>query len=89
MFEQVFGFWGIFLSFPALYVASKIAGEWKLEDKVHTEAAVQARTSQSTPPTQTPIPANRTSMPAPSSTQTPIPTSQSQPPVSVRPTPAE
>ncbi len=32
MFEILFGFWGLFLSFPALYVASKIANEWKAED---------------------------------------------------------
>jgi predicted PurR-regulated permease PerM len=85
MFEQVFGFWGIFLSFPALYVTSKIAGEWKLEDKAHTEAAVQARTSQSIPPTQSQFPSTATPIPSPS-TQTPIPTSQPSPPVSVRPT---
>ncbi len=29
LFEQAFGFVGLFLSFPALYVASKIAHEWK------------------------------------------------------------
>ncbi len=33
MFETVFGFWGLFLSFPALYVASRIANEWKVEDR--------------------------------------------------------
>jgi predicted PurR-regulated permease PerM len=32
MFETLFGFYGIFLSFPALYVASRIANEWKAED---------------------------------------------------------
>lgn len=32
LFETVFGFWGLFLSFPALYVASRIANEWKLEE---------------------------------------------------------
>ncbi len=66
MFEQVFGFWGIFLSFPALYVTSKIAGEWKLEDKAHTEAAVQGRTSQSIPPTQSQPPMTATPIPSPS-----------------------
>jgi len=30
LFEQAFGFVGLFLSFPSLYVASKIANEWKL-----------------------------------------------------------
>jgi putative heme transporter len=29
LFEQVFGFLGLFLSFPALYVALKIGHEWK------------------------------------------------------------
>jgi predicted PurR-regulated permease PerM len=29
LFEQAFGFVGLFLSFPSLYVASRIAGEWK------------------------------------------------------------
>ncbi len=32
MFETIFGFWGLFLSFPALYVALRIANEWKEED---------------------------------------------------------
>jgi predicted PurR-regulated permease PerM len=32
LFETVFGFWGLFLSFPALYVASRIAGEWRAEE---------------------------------------------------------
>jgi putative permease len=32
LFETVFGFWGLFLSFPALYVASRIANEWKEEE---------------------------------------------------------
>jgi predicted PurR-regulated permease PerM len=38
MFETIFGFYGIFLSFPALYVASKIANEWREEDRVIVEA---------------------------------------------------
>jgi predicted PurR-regulated permease PerM len=29
LFEQAFGFIGLFLSFPSLYVASRIANEWK------------------------------------------------------------
>jgi predicted PurR-regulated permease PerM len=29
LFEQAFGFVGLFLSFPSLYVASRIADEWK------------------------------------------------------------
>lgn len=32
MFEVIFGFWGLFLSFPALYVASRIANEWREEE---------------------------------------------------------
>jgi predicted PurR-regulated permease PerM len=31
LFEQTFGFVGLFLSFPALYVASRIANEWREE----------------------------------------------------------
>jgi predicted PurR-regulated permease PerM len=31
-FEEVFGFVGLFLSFPALYVATRIHAEWKEED---------------------------------------------------------
>jgi len=33
MFETLFGFWGLFLSFPALYVASRIAHEWREEQR--------------------------------------------------------
>lgn len=32
MFETIFGFWGLFLSFPALYVASRIAHEWRQQE---------------------------------------------------------
>ena len=42
MFEIVFGFWGLFLSFPALYVASKIANEWKAEDSEIVGARVSS-----------------------------------------------
>jgi predicted PurR-regulated permease PerM len=31
MFETLFGIYGLFLSFPSLYVAAKIANEWKNE----------------------------------------------------------
>jgi predicted PurR-regulated permease PerM len=31
-FEEVFGFVGLFLSFPALYIATQIHREWKVED---------------------------------------------------------
>ena len=31
LFEQIFGFAGLFLSFPALYVAIRIANEWEKE----------------------------------------------------------
>ena len=33
MFEVILGFWGLFLSFPALYVASRIANEWPEEEE--------------------------------------------------------
>lgn len=36
LFEQVFGFVGLFLSFPALYVASRIANEWRTADAALT-----------------------------------------------------
>jgi len=50
MFETVFGFWGIFLSFPALYVGGRILHEWKQED-----AAFKLRGgSLSVPPPSTP-----------------------------------
>jgi predicted PurR-regulated permease PerM len=32
LFETLFGFYGLFLSFPALYVAGRIRHEWKGED---------------------------------------------------------
>jgi predicted PurR-regulated permease PerM len=38
MFETLFGFYGLFLSFPALYVASRIAHEWKEEEREIFEA---------------------------------------------------
>ncbi len=41
LFEQTFGFVGLFLSFPALYVASRIGREWREE----SEAAADARGS--------------------------------------------
>jgi predicted PurR-regulated permease PerM len=52
MFETVFGFWGLFLSFPALYVALRIANEWKAEDAATSGAA--ARSSTRPPPAPTP-----------------------------------
>ena len=50
LFETVFGFYGLFLSFPALYVASRIANEWKGTDAmrravVETPLAVEAKAS--------------------------------------------
>ncbi len=39
LFEQVFGFAGLFLSFPALYVASRIANEWRSEDEPEARTA--------------------------------------------------
>ncbi len=38
MFETIFGFYGLFLSFPALYVASRIAHEWRAEALAIAEA---------------------------------------------------
>jgi predicted PurR-regulated permease PerM len=52
MFETVFGFWGLFLSFPALYVALRIANEWKADDEATSGAA--ARSSTRPPPAPTP-----------------------------------
>jgi predicted PurR-regulated permease PerM len=31
MFETIFGFWGLFLSFPALYIAHRINHEFAAE----------------------------------------------------------
>jgi predicted PurR-regulated permease PerM len=48
LFEQAIGFVGLFLSFPALYVASRIADEWREERKtLEREVAV---VSVRTPP---------------------------------------
>ncbi|MFO0547657.1 MAG: AI-2E family transporter [Polyangiaceae bacterium] len=44
MFETVFGFWGLFLSFPALYVAGRIIHEWREEN-----ADIIARASRPPP----------------------------------------
>lgn len=42
LFETVFGFWGLFLSFPALYVASRIANEWRIEEvRLAEEARIE------------------------------------------------
>lgn len=38
LFEQVFGFAGLFMSFPALYVASRIVNEWQSEDDSDDES---------------------------------------------------
>jgi predicted PurR-regulated permease PerM len=38
MFETVFGFWGIFLSFPALYVGHRIVNEWAEERAAELES---------------------------------------------------
>ncbi len=95
MFEQVFGFWGIFLSFPALYVASKVAAEWKREDKEHTEVAL-ARSTGSVPPslsvlpTQTPLPASQAPMSASAATTSSVTsTPLSASPIADSPPPAE
>jgi predicted PurR-regulated permease PerM len=39
-FEETFGFVGLFLSFPALYIATRIHREWKTEDDAAKVAAV-------------------------------------------------
>ena len=69
LFETLFGFYGLFLSFPALYVASRIANEWKLADAgepvVVAAVAVAAPASASVPPAPASIPPP-TSRPPPS-----------------------
>jgi predicted PurR-regulated permease PerM len=52
LFEQAFGFVGLFLSFPALYVATRIRNEW-LEEPV-APAAVKPETRNVTPDTASP-----------------------------------
>jgi len=32
LFEQMLGFAGLFLSFPSLYIASRIVNEWREDD---------------------------------------------------------
>ncbi|MSP24456.1 MAG: AI-2E family transporter [Myxococcales bacterium] len=44
--EQAFGFIGLFISFPLLFVATRIANEWRDEDRVR-EAETAAETSPS------------------------------------------
>lgn len=39
LFEQLFGFWGLFLSFPSLYVAQRILHEWE-GAPTHSESLV-------------------------------------------------
>ncbi len=48
-FEEVFGFVGLFLSFPALYVATRIHREWSQEDR---EAAASASPTAVPDPTR-------------------------------------
>ncbi len=51
LFETVFGFWGLFLSFPALYVATRIGAEWRGEDAGRADPTdVVARVTRSLPP---------------------------------------
>lgn len=78
MFETVFGFWGLFLSFPGLYVALRIANEWKADDEA---AAVAARSFTRPPPD--PIPPAAVSSPATAARPSVPPTSV--PPPSVPP----
>ncbi|NUP08619.1 MAG: AI-2E family transporter [Polyangiaceae bacterium] len=76
MFETIFGFWGLFLSFPALYVASRISNEWKEEED---EIRLQGGTLSMPPPTRrsapTPAPAA-----VPASTPPPPPPSETSAP---------
>jgi predicted PurR-regulated permease PerM len=39
VFEETFGFVGLFLSFPTLYIATRIHREWTTEDKSAVPAA--------------------------------------------------
>jgi predicted PurR-regulated permease PerM len=75
MFETIFGFYGLFLSFPALYVASRISWEWREE-----EAAINARggTLSMPPPSSRSVPSPAPSSTAPS-TSTPLPASRPAP----------
>lgn len=50
MFETIFGFWGLFLSFPGLYVALRIANEWKEEDGKPLRGQGTASTTSVRPP---------------------------------------
>jgi predicted PurR-regulated permease PerM len=62
LFEHAFGFAGLFLSFPALYVATRIHNEWKADDRAL--AAVEAAAVESVAETKPgPAPAAK---PAPS-----------------------
>lgn len=42
LFEQTFGFVGLFLSFPALYVASRVSNEWQVQDATASLSRSQA-----------------------------------------------
>lgn len=46
LFEQALGFVGLFLSFPALFVASKIGNEWRASDRPVAAAALAAEDAQ-------------------------------------------
>lgn len=50
LFEQVLGFVGLFLSFPALYIASRVMNEWRLEEAALEAAATAGRDRAAAPP---------------------------------------
>jgi predicted PurR-regulated permease PerM len=76
LFEHVFGLVGLFLSFPALYVALNVSADLRGADPIdpvlaeHEHALIHAtHTSPATPPEQksesTPSPATKTAAPSP------------------------
>lgn len=57
LFEQVFGFAGLFLSFPALYIGTRISNEWRGDDGVKTlEPATAAAPEADVAPAESPRP---------------------------------
>lgn len=56
LFEHAFGFVGLFLSFPALYVASRIAHEWRSEAEPSAAAAREPAQASPPPPAEAAAP---------------------------------
>lgn len=50
LFETLFGFYGLFLSFPSLYVASRIAREWREQDELIIASRPSVPSATSVPP---------------------------------------